>query len=131
MFDLDKKTIDDVRIIGETSLEDLFTLIDESYTVHENMRSDTGGTMSMGWGVIHVKSSKQKLNTKSSTEAEVVGVSDYMPYNIWVVMFLEEQGYRIFDNILFHIVIYLFPVQLRAKGNYDTTIPMLELYLIS
>jgi len=40
------------------------------------MRSQIGGTMSMGWWVLHAKSGKQKLNTKSSTESEVVGVSD-------------------------------------------------------
>ena len=55
----------------------------------------------MGLGVLHCKSSKQKLNVKSSTEAELVGVSDYLPYNIWLLMFLEAQGYRIVDNVLY------------------------------
>ena len=35
--------------------------------------------MSLGKGSIYSTSIRQKLNTKSSTEAELVGVSDVMP----------------------------------------------------
>lgn len=45
------------------------------------------------------KSSKQKLNTKSSTEAEVVGASDYLPKTIWIKYFLEAQGYTITESL--------------------------------
>ena len=48
--------------------------------------------MSIGLGVTHCRSSKQKLNTKISTEAELVGTSDYLPYNIWYIMFVHRQG---------------------------------------
>jgi hypothetical protein len=47
------------------------------------------------------KSSKQKLNTKSSTEAELVGASDYLPSTIWAKMFLEAQGYEISESKFF------------------------------
>jgi hypothetical protein len=47
------------------------------------------------------KSTKQKLNTKSSTEAEVVGMSDYIPNTIWLRMFLKAQGYSVTSNILY------------------------------
>ena len=57
--------------------------------------------MSFGVGVVHAKSSKQKLNTKSSTEAELVGASEYLPYHIWMVNFMDAQGYNIKDKILF------------------------------
>ena len=52
----------------------------------------------MGLGVTHCRLSKQKLNTKSSTEAELVGASDYLPYNILYVMFMHDQGYLIKSN---------------------------------
>ena len=77
-----KGTIEDKRIIGAPKLNSLVTWVDAAYAVYENMRSQTGGAMSFGLGLVHGRSSKQKLNTKSSTEAEVVGVSEYLTYNI-------------------------------------------------
>jgi hypothetical protein len=56
--------------------------------------------MSLGIGGIVCKSSKQKLNTKSSTEAELVGASDYLPNTVWVKMFLEAQGYKVEESFL-------------------------------
>ena len=65
------------------------------------MRSHTGGLLSFGIGGLICKSSKQKLNTRSSTEAEVVGASDYLvPHIIWVHMFLEKQGYKMKESIM-------------------------------
>ena len=46
---------------------------DASYAVHPDMRSHTGGAMSLGQGVIYGTSTRQKLTTKSSTEAELAG----------------------------------------------------------
>ena len=51
----------------------------------------TEGNMSMGIGKLHNKSSKQKFNTKSSTESEYVGVSEYLPYDLWQVIFLSSK----------------------------------------
>ena len=39
--------------------------------------------MSWGWGVVLSMCKKQKLNTKSSSESEIVGVSDYLRNVIW------------------------------------------------
>ena len=94
-------TINDVRIIGADDLYKIYLWIDAAYAVNNDMKSQTGGTMSMGTGILHSKCSKQKLNVKSSTEAELVGVSEYIPYNIWLLMFLKEQGYEIKENILY------------------------------
>ena len=47
------------------------------------MRSHTGGFMTMGTGGAYVQSRKQNLNTKSSTEAEIVGVDDVLTQVIW------------------------------------------------
>ena len=94
-------TKDDVRVIGATKLSDIFTFVDASYAVYDNMRGVTGGCMSMGIGMFHARSSKQKINTKSSTETELVGVSEYLPFNIWAVNFIKEQGYEISNNILY------------------------------
>jgi len=84
-----------------SNLQQLYIWIDASYAVHMNTRGDTGGAISMGYGVIHVRAGKQKNNTKSSTESELVVVSEYIPYNLWILMFLEEQGYGIKDNVIY------------------------------
>ena len=44
---------------------------------------------------------QKKLNTKSSTDAEVVGVSDYLPQSIWICLSMEAQVYDIKQNIIF------------------------------
>ena len=46
-------------------------------------------------------SRKQKLNTRSSTEAELVGADDASQMIIWTKLFLEAQGYKVTENILY------------------------------
>ena len=43
----------------------------------------------------------QKLNTRSSTEAELVGVSDVLPKILYMQLFLEAQGYPLKENIIY------------------------------
>ena len=45
-------------------------------------------------------SGKQKLNTRSSTETELVGVDDMMPDVLWSALFLQEQGFEIKNNLI-------------------------------
>jgi hypothetical protein len=94
-------TIDMPRIIGAHSLTEFKTWVDAAYAVHDDMKSHTGGVMSFGHGVVNAKSLKQKLNVKSSTEAEVVGASDYLPWVIWVVKFMHYQGFDMDSNIFY------------------------------
>ena len=46
-------------------------------------------------------SRKQKLNTRSSTEAELVGVDDASALILWTKLFLEYLGYHISNNIIY------------------------------
>ena len=73
--------------------------VDASYAVHSDMKSHTGGFMSLGKGTVYGTSTKQKLNTKSSTEAELVGVDDCMLQIIWTGYFLKEQGYDVVNKL--------------------------------
>ena len=54
----------------------------------------------MGHGPVHVLSRKQKLASKSSTEAELTGVSDALSQGIWTRDFLVEQGYTVGPALL-------------------------------
>ena len=65
------------------------------------MKSQTGGAMSLGVGVLHAKISKQKLNVKSSTETKLVETSEYIHYDLWLLMFMGIQGYIIKNNVLY------------------------------
>jgi hypothetical protein len=67
--------------------------VDASYAVHPDMKSHTGGVLSLGKGAVYATSTRQKINTKSSTEAELVGVNDVLPQALWTKYFLKEQGY--------------------------------------
>ena len=69
-----KNTIKDKRIIGTKTLTELYTWIDAAYAVHNNMRGYIGGAISMGYVIMHVKASKQKINVKSYRESELVGM---------------------------------------------------------
>jgi hypothetical protein len=90
-----KRTKDDIRIMGADDILKLETWVDASHATHANMRGHTGGTMSFGWGVVHEKSAKQKLNTKSTTESEVVALSEYVPHKVLMTNFLGAQGYEL------------------------------------
>ena len=83
------------RIISISSFNRIDIFIDASHGIHRDYRGQTGGCVTMGDGVIHGRSSKQTLNSKSSTETELIGVSDYLPYPIWLINFYSEQGYEI------------------------------------
>ena len=95
-----KGTTNNTRVIEASSLQDIYTWIDFEYAIHNNIWSHTGDAMVMGQGTIKIKSPKYKLNTILPKYSGVVGQSDYLPYNIWLHMFLKEQGYDLIDNII-------------------------------
>ena len=76
---------------------------DASFGVHKDFKSQSGGllTLSFAGGAIISSSSKQKLNTRSSTEAELVAVDDFIGKLLWTQRFLREQGYNLQKNILY------------------------------
>jgi hypothetical protein len=49
--------------------------------------------MTLGKGAVMSSSRKQKINTCSSTESEIVGVDDALSSILWSLYFLQEQGY--------------------------------------
>jgi hypothetical protein len=65
------------------------------------MKGHTGGATTMGTGFPLDKSTKHKLNTRSSTESEIVAVDDLIPQTLWVHLFLKAQGFSVSDIILY------------------------------
>ena len=114
-----------MRIIRATILKDIFTWIDAAYAVHDDMRSHTGGCMSLGIGTLHFKATAQKLNSKIYTESEVVGLSKYLPYNIWMINFISAQGYKIKNNIIYQDNQSSIKMEMNGR-NFCTEIPDIQ-----
>ena len=66
--------------------------IDGSFAIHNDMKSHTGINLTMGKDTIYGDSFKHKLNLKSSTEAELISVSNGINQVLWAKYFLECQG---------------------------------------
>jgi hypothetical protein len=96
-----RSTIDLTLNLGADSSGILNWYVDASFAVHPNMRGHTGGGLTLGTGFPIVSSTKQKLNTRSSTESELVAVDDMMSSILWTRYFLKAQGYSVHDNVIF------------------------------
>jgi len=83
------------------NLKQMLWYVDASFAVHGDMRSHTGMSMTMGKGAIYSNSVHQKINTRSSTEAELVGVDDSMTMLLWMQNFMEGQGYPIEECVMY------------------------------
>jgi len=77
--------------------------IDAAYGVHVDCgKSHTGCAIVLGEiGALFAKSTKQKIVTKSSTEAELVGLSDTASQAIHLRNFVLEQGYETGPAIIY------------------------------
>jgi len=69
--------------------------VDSSNAVHPDMKSHTCMYMMLRKGATYTGSYKQKLNTKSSTEAKLVAVDDAMGQVLWTRHSLSAQGVHV------------------------------------
>jgi len=72
-----------------------------AFVVHPDFKSYTAGPMTLVHGCILNGSRQQWLNTRSSTEAELVGPDDMSQLFFWTKLFMEAQGYEIKHNFLY------------------------------
>ena len=94
---------DNVDILPTLEMNDsgiIWWWVDASFAIHPDMKSHTGATVSMGGGCPFSLSLRQWINTRSSMEAEQVGVNDTMYLMIWTRLFLEGQGFKVIDNVV-------------------------------
>ena len=96
-----KQTINDCLTLQADGSGKLHWHVDAAFAVHPDFRSHTGGTLTMGKGAISSVSKKQGMNTRSSTEAEVVAADEMVGPMLWTRRFLEAQGYNVTENILY------------------------------
>jgi hypothetical protein len=96
-----KGTLTMALILSADCLMLLQWWVDGVYGVHNNCRGHTGAGISFGQGVVISYSWKHNINTKSSTEAELVGVNDSLGYILWAWYFMQTQGYNM-DALLLY-----------------------------
>jgi hypothetical protein len=95
--------------------------VDAAYGVHDDYKSHTGATITLFKGPVYAKSSKQKLMTKSSTEAELVAISDVLSQIIGIKNFLEDQGYKMSPAKLFEDNMSTISLVKSGKSNSNRT----------
>jgi hypothetical protein len=91
----------DKLILSADDLHVIKWYVDSAFAVHPDFKSHTGAVMTYGEGAAQAISRKQKLNTRSSTEAELVGTDDVAIMIMWTKLFMEAQGYEINNNVLY------------------------------
>jgi hypothetical protein len=67
--------------------------VDAAFACHADMKSRTGAVLLCCGCFVAAWTSKQTQNTKSSTESELVGLTDECGWLIWARNWMLEQGY--------------------------------------
>ena len=78
-----EQTQNDCLILRSDKTNVIKWSLDAAFAVHPGMKSHTGAVMTLGKGSIQSASTKQKVNTRSSTEAELVSVDDIISKIMW------------------------------------------------
>ena len=93
-------TIDLPLIIGKRGLPiSVNCYADASFATHYDFKSHGSVLISCGHGFVWCKFAKQKMVTKSSTETELVILSDAASMAAWTIQFLRGQGYDVRPNL--------------------------------
>jgi len=62
--------------------------------LHSDMKGHTGAFVTIGGETISAKSKKQRLNSSSSCEAELIGAGEYLKHVIWARNIMMAQEYK-------------------------------------
>jgi hypothetical protein len=108
-------------ILEADKILNIVAYIDASHAVHDNHRSHSGSIITLGKGPIYQKSSSQKINTKSSTESEIVALSDNSSQVIWTRNFLLSQGYKVEPAIIYQDNTSTMSLVKNGKSNSERT----------
>jgi hypothetical protein len=95
-----KGTRDDVLTLEADDCQTLTWYVDAAFAVHVDIRSQTGAIFTLGKGAIISDALKQKINSRSSTEAELIGVDDEVSKILWSKRFIEWQEFLVRMNIV-------------------------------
>ena len=94
---------------------------DASYGVHADGKSHTGVNITLGRGAVFVRSAKQKIVSKSSTEAELIGLTDSLTQAIWTREFLLGQGYTMGPATIYQDNMSAIALAAKGRSTSDRT----------
>ena len=80
------------RYLIADSLRNIVWWVDGYFEVHWDSKGHTSAMLSMGKGAIVNILRKYKMNVASSTESELVSISDVLDMIMWCNYFMEYQG---------------------------------------
>jgi hypothetical protein len=100
LIDFLKVTVNDGLTLQADKNISIHWYLDATFAVHSDFKSHTGACMTLGQGAITSISTKQKINTRSSTKAELVSTDDIISKVIWTKHFIEDQGHKVDQNII-------------------------------
>ena len=69
--------------------------------MHPDLKGHSGDMMLLGKGAAARKSSKHRINLRSSTESEIIGVDNHMIEFLWTLWLRGGQGFKVNDNIVY------------------------------
>ncbi len=98
------------------NFQEVHAYVDASFGIHPDGKGQTGAYVTLGEGPIFVASSKQRIVSRSSTESEIVAVSDVVSNLIWIKDFLKHIGMNC------HLKVYqdnISTMRILNKGKAD------------
>ena len=99
----------------------IHTYADASFGVHPDTKSQSGILISLGKGGILCKAVKQKIVTKSSTEAELVTLSDATSLAAYQLLLLESVGYKLAPATMYQDNMSTMRLAENGRSNSDIT----------
>ena len=113
-----KTTINKILTLEADDVQVLKWYVDASFGTHADMKSHTGSIFTLGNGAICSDSTKQKVNARSSTEAELISIDDKIAKIIWMKKFIESQGFEISLNVIYQD--NTSTIKLAENGKYSS-----------
>lgn len=91
------------RAFDRSPFEHVETYIDALFATHEDGKSQSGCMVLLGNTLVHKACQKQNLVTKSSTEAELVMLADFILEGEMIEEFVMEMGTLMDDGLLTNV----------------------------
>ena len=117
-------TIQLVLVFSPSEQMQVMAWIDASYAVHEDAKSHSGTVITAGLergSPTFIRSRKQKLVSRSSTEAELIALHDGSPQVTWTRQLLEELGHTQGPATIFQDNKSTIFMAEKGAGNFNRT----------